>query len=69
MEIRYSVPFFFSINYDSEVTALPEAAVGPSKYKPMAVGTYVLERLKATKTEGELKDDVGKAMLDAVGQK
>ena len=43
--------------------------MGPSKYKPMAVGTYVLERLKATKAEGELKDDVGKPMVDAVEQK
>ena len=45
---RYSVPFFFSINYDSEVQPLPEKAVGSSKFKPMKAGEYVLERLRAT---------------------
>jgi len=56
---RYSVPFFFSINYDSEVRPLPEGVVGESKYQPMKVGEYVLERLRATKTLGEGVDDVG----------
>ncbi len=45
---RYSVPFFFSINYDADVEALPEAVVGKSLYKPMKAGEYVLERLRAT---------------------
>ncbi len=45
---RYSVPFFFSINYDSEVQPLPEKAVGPSKFKAMKAGEYVLERLRVT---------------------
>ncbi|KAJ9612536.1 hypothetical protein H2200_004133 [Cladophialophora chaetospira] len=45
---RYSVPFFFSINYDADVEALPEEVVGKSLYRPMKAGEYVLERLRAT---------------------
>jgi len=45
---RYSVPYFFSINYDSEVQPLPERCVGKSNYRPMKAGEYVLERLRAT---------------------
>jgi isopenicillin N synthase-like dioxygenase len=56
---RYSVPFFFSINYDADVEPLPERTVGKSQFKPMKAGEYVLERLKATKTLGEGVDDVG----------
>ena len=47
---RYSVPFFFSINYDAEVKALPEELVGKSPFQPMKAGEYVLERLRATKS-------------------
>lgn len=47
-EARYSVPFFFSINYDADVQPLPEHAVGPSKFQNMKAGEYVLERLRAT---------------------
>lgn len=46
---RYSVPFFFSINYDADVTALPERCVGTSKFQPMKAGEYILERLRATR--------------------
>lgn len=56
---RYSVPFFFSINYDAEVEALPERIVGKSLFMPMKAGEYILERLKATKKLGEGVDDVG----------
>jgi isopenicillin N synthase-like dioxygenase len=59
---RYSVPFFFSINYDSDVGPLPEKAVGPSKFKPMKAGEYVLERLRAT-TNGEQEDGEVKRRL------
>lgn len=53
---RYSVPFFFSINYDADVEPLPEDVVGKSKYKTMKAGEYILERLKATtKLEDEKK--------------
>lgn len=58
---RYSVPFFFSINYDADVGPLPEEKVGGGgRYRSMRAGEYVLERLKATKTLGEGVDDVGK---------
>ena len=56
---RYSVPFFFSINYDADVEALPERAVGRNLFRPMKAGQYVLERLRATKALGEGVDDVG----------
>ena len=59
-EGRYSVPLFFSINYDADVGPLPEEAVGRSAYKPMRAGEYVLERLRATKALGEGVDDVGR---------
>ncbi|KAK0946584.1 hypothetical protein LTR29_002052 [Friedmanniomyces endolithicus] len=47
---RYSVPFFFSINYDQMVETLPScvSADNPSKYPPIKAGEYVLERLRAT---------------------
>ncbi|KAG9776919.1 Clavaminate synthase-like protein, partial [Aureobasidium melanogenum] len=45
---RYSVPFFFSINYDADVLPLPESAVGASNFLPLRAGEYVLERLRAT---------------------
>ncbi|KAJ9664733.1 hypothetical protein H2198_000079 [Neophaeococcomyces mojaviensis] len=47
-EARYSVPFFFSINYDAEVEPLPVEAVGESRFVKMKAGEYVLERLRAT---------------------
>lgn len=47
-EARYSVPFFFSINYDADVQPLPQHAVGVSRFQNMKAGQYVLERLKAT---------------------
>lgn len=57
---RYSVPFFFSINYDADVAPLPEKAVGRNgAYRSMRAGEYVLERLRATKSLGEGVDDVG----------
>ncbi len=56
---RYSVPLFFSINYDAEVESLPEKSVGRSKFKPLKAGEYVLERLRATKSLGEGVDDIG----------
>lgn len=57
---RYSVPFFFSINYDADVSPLPENAVGKNQnYRSMKAGEYVLERLRATKTLGEGVDDIG----------
>jgi isopenicillin N synthase-like dioxygenase len=53
-EARYSVPFFFSVNYDTVVETLPtclrEGEV--SKWKPIRAGEYILERLNATTKDG-----------------
>lgn len=51
---RYSVPFFFSINYDEEVETLPSCMggdKGESKYPPIKAGEYALERLRVTLKE------------------
>lgn len=47
-QARYSVPFFFSINYDAEVDWLPVESVGVSCFERVKAGEYVLERLRAT---------------------
>jgi isopenicillin N synthase-like dioxygenase len=53
-EARYSVPFFFSVNYDTVVETLPtclgEGEV--SKWKPIRAGEYILERLNSTTKDG-----------------
>src|SRR5690242_663933 len=53
-EARYSVPFFFSVNYDTLVETLPTclAEGEESKWKPIRAGEYILERLKATTKDG-----------------
>jgi len=47
---RYSVPLFFSINYDEKVETLPSciSEKNPSKYPPITAGQYVLDRLALT---------------------
>ncbi|KAI4213074.1 MAG: hypothetical protein LQ351_004228 [Letrouitia transgressa] len=45
---RYSVPFFFSINYDEKVEPLPGRKGQKGSFKPVCAGEYVLERLRAT---------------------
>jgi isopenicillin N synthase-like dioxygenase len=54
-ETRYSVPFFFSVNYDEVVntleTCLQEGEV--SRWKPIKAGEYILERLKTTTKDGK----------------
>ncbi|KAF7876805.1 hypothetical protein EAF04_001888 [Stromatinia cepivora] len=47
---RYSVPLFFSINYDETVETLPSCVSeeNPSKYPPITAGRYVLDRLAMT---------------------
>ncbi|KAL9610254.1 MAG: hypothetical protein Q9167_005025 [Letrouitia subvulpina] len=47
-EGRYSVPFFFSINYDEKVEPLPGRKGKGGFFKPVCAGEYVLERLRAT---------------------
>ncbi|RDW62375.1 hypothetical protein BP6252_11808 [Coleophoma cylindrospora] len=51
---RYSIPFFFSINYDAKVETLPGClAEGEvSKYPPITAGRYVLDRLGLTLKTG-----------------
>lgn len=53
-EARYSVPFFFSVNYDTLVETLPTclAEGEKSKWKPIRAGEYILERLNATTKDG-----------------
>ncbi|GAB7342596.1 hypothetical protein MBLNU457_g0769t1 [Dothideomycetes sp. NU457] len=53
-EPRYSVPFFFSINYDEVVETLPGCVKDgeTAKYKPIRAGEYILQRLLATTKEG-----------------
>ncbi|ORY54949.1 uncharacterized protein BCR38DRAFT_357439 [Pseudomassariella vexata] len=47
---RYSVPFFFSINYDEMVSTLPTCISedNPSRFNDIQAGPYTLERLRAT---------------------
>ncbi|KAF1969416.1 flavonol synthase/flavanone 3-hydroxylase [Bimuria novae-zelandiae CBS 107.79] len=53
-EARYSVPFFFSINYEEVVETLPTCLKEGEepKYRPIGAGEYVLERLNATTKDG-----------------
>lgn len=49
-QIRYSVPLFFSINYDAMVETLPSCVSeeNPSKFPPITAGKYVYDRLALT---------------------
>ncbi|RMY72258.1 hypothetical protein D0863_04636 [Hortaea werneckii] len=53
-EERYSIPFFFSVNYDQVVETLPSCVTpeNPSAYPPVRAGEYILERLRATAKDG-----------------
>jgi isopenicillin N synthase-like dioxygenase len=53
-DARYSVPFFFSVNYDTVVETLPTclAEGEESIWKPIRAGEYILERLNATTKDG-----------------
>lgn len=54
-EARYSVPFFFSVNYDAVVETLPTCLADgeKSRYPPIRAGEYILERLNATTKDGK----------------
>ncbi|KAH9882582.1 hypothetical protein J1614_000818 [Plenodomus biglobosus] len=54
-EARYSVPFFFSVNYDAVVETLPGCLKDGevARWRPIRAGEYILERLNAT-TDGGL---------------
>lgn len=45
---RYSIPFFFSVNYDSIVEPLPSCitAENPPRYARVTAGEYTIERLR-----------------------
>lgn len=47
---RFSVPLFFSINYDEIVETLPSCVSeeNPRVYEPITAGRYVLDRLSLT---------------------
>jgi isopenicillin N synthase-like dioxygenase len=47
---RFSVPLFFSINYDEKVETLPScvSVENPSRFPPITAGKYVLDRLALT---------------------
>ncbi|KAJ0122598.1 flavanone 3-hydroxylase [Diaporthe amygdali] len=47
---RYSVPFFFSVNYDQKVSTLPspDSEGGTPEVDVIQAGPWVLERLRAT---------------------
>jgi isopenicillin N synthase-like dioxygenase len=47
---RYSVPLFFSINYDEKVETLPSCVSedNPSRFPPITAGKYVFDRLALT---------------------
>ena len=59
---RYSIPFFFTINYDCVVETLPTCvtADNPSRYPPIKAGQYVLDRLNDVVTEGVYTSDVNR---------
>ena len=42
---RYSIPFFFDTDMDSEIACLPSCAAGDAKYPAVRFSDYVLERL------------------------
>lgn len=54
-EERYSVPLFFSVNYNQVVEVLPSCVDRDKgempKYGPIRAGEYILERLRATAKE------------------
>ncbi|KAH8670118.1 hypothetical protein BGZ60DRAFT_29046 [Tricladium varicosporioides] len=51
---RYSIPLFFSINYDEKVETLPSCRTedSDSKFPPITAGRYVLDRLSLTVETG-----------------
>ncbi|KAI1733375.1 hypothetical protein F4680DRAFT_70291 [Xylaria scruposa] len=54
-EARYSVPFFFSVNYDTIVEPLQTciSAERPARYGPIRVDQYIIERLKLAIKQNE----------------
>lgn len=53
-QARYSVPFFFSVNYEEIIETLPTCLKDGEtpRYPPIGAGEYILERLNATTKDG-----------------
>lgn len=53
-QARYSVPFFFSTNYEEVVETLPTCLKDGEepKYRPIGAGEYVMEKLNAMTKDG-----------------
>lgn len=47
---RYSMPFFFGLDYDAKVEVLPSCVTDqrPAMYEPITAGAYVEQRLSET---------------------
>jgi isopenicillin N synthase-like dioxygenase len=45
---RFSIPFFFATNYDTEIACLPSCTTpeNPPRYAPVAAGRYLEDRLR-----------------------
>jgi isopenicillin N synthase-like dioxygenase len=45
---RYSIPFFFHPDFDTEVACLPscQSADNPPRYAPTTTGAHILQRLQ-----------------------
>ncbi|RYP68516.1 hypothetical protein DL770_008428 [Monosporascus sp. CRB-9-2] len=67
---RYSIPFFFSVNYDSIVEPLPTCVTpaNPPRYSRVTAGEYTIERLRLAVGNGiiilimEFFDRVGQGL-------
>jgi isopenicillin N synthase-like dioxygenase len=65
---RYSIPFFFGVNYDATITTLDSclAQGESSKYEPVLAGEYVWKRLSVSRVDQkELRE--GKAAAVTAG--
>ncbi|CAM9287485.1 unnamed protein product [Ectocarpus sp. 6 AP-2014] len=47
---RYSIPFFFELNFDTEVVCLPQCCSeeNPAKYPTVTAGSYILNKYSQT---------------------
>ena len=69
---RYSIPFFFGLDYDASLEVLPgcTSPERPAKWPPITAGEYVKSQLEATYPTLESKVGVkgeGVAVVSGVG--